>query len=195
METTGLQEVGCSDSPPKKNARQQEIFIDEQVFEHELEDEEKVSLDFKPVQPDDVISDVELGASPIAKEESNFNEDQGQMTKEKPMTFSQLIFGAQLLRGPFSEDIFNDDVKEESHRPTFSVVDKVKPKVEEEEEVKLLESNDFGATLQSQKDEIKLQPSTKTDFGRHNLKVQEIVDMIQKNKNNYYFSMFMKEAK
>jgi hypothetical protein len=74
------------------------------------------------------------------------------------------------------------------------LVDKVKSKVEEEE-VKLLESNDFGSTLQSQKEDIKIQHSTKTDFGRHNQKVQEIVDMIQKNKNNYYFSMFMKEAK
>jgi hypothetical protein len=62
-----------------KRPRQQEIFIDEQVFENELEDENKVSIDFKPIQPDDVISDVELGASPIAKEETAFNEDQGQM--------------------------------------------------------------------------------------------------------------------
>ena len=106
------------------------------------------------------------------------------MNKDTNLNFKDLIFGSQLLRGAFNADVFCGKANAEPIS---------KPLIRLKEEEPLVYPSVNLKSPSSPNPEFK--PSPSTNFDEHKAKVREVVEMIQKNKNNYYFNMFMEQAR
>jgi hypothetical protein len=149
--------------------------------------EEEVS-EARPIAPDDVISDVDLFDDKIDTP-PKINQFQGQMYKNISSNLNDLIHGSQILKGAFNQDIFTGKskiTKEDKPLITLKELKPIKPQP-------LSEVKKDAPDLIS-KDEYK-PIMTRTNYKEHKEKVQGIVDMIQRNKKNYYYNISHKQAK
>jgi hypothetical protein len=154
---------------------------------HDSLTEEEVS-DARPIAPDDIISDVDL-FDDKSDTPPKSNLYQGQMYKNINLNLNNLITGSQILKGAFNQDIFTGKSKiTKEDRPLITLKELQPLKTQP-----LPEVTKDGSDLVL-KEEYK-PIMTRTNFKEHKVKVQGIVDMIQRNKNNYYYNMSHKQAK
>jgi len=189
-----LEQLETRQGESEETSTQSNVIGSNHVRTDSLSGDDKVSFNFQPVEPDEVISDVEIDDPPKLSFGNIFKDEKSNVkSKSDPLTFNKLILGSQLLRGTFNEDVFGEKIKDDPDKPAFEIIERDDSTVDEEAS-HLLSIDPQNDIKKLTPEEVKLL-STKTDFGRHKQKVQEIVDMIQKNKNSYYLNMVSQQPK
>lgn len=115
------------------------------------------------------------------------NDDIQEPKESSPTGKEDLIFASNLLRGAFGLDVFLGRHKPPADKPLIRRKDSSESTIYPE--VNLISEEPPG------NENFKYTPTTNHNYNEHRRKVQEIVEMIQRNKNNYYFKVFMDKSK